>query len=462
MSLRVTWRRPVLHFRPCASLSTSIELRTDMTKHAPLLTTHGQAVLAGRKILIIVENLPVPFDRRVWQESLALVSAGAKVSVICPKGKGYEADHEVIEGVNVYRHPLPAEGDFAGGYLREYASALFHEMRLAWGVYFRHGFDAIHGCNPPDLIFLVALPFKLLGKKYVFDHHDINPELYDAKFKNRGFLWRLLVLFERLTFFFADMVISTNESYRKIAIERGRKRADRIFVVRSGPDLRRVRIMPVDPRWKRGRKYLVGFVGVIGDQEGIDLLLTSVKYLVCNMGRIDVQFVLVGDGPSRKRMEALSIEMGLSDFVTFLGRAPDEQLFSVLSTADICVNPDRVNPMNNLSTMNKILEYMAMRKPIVQFDVVEGRVSAGDASVYAKANDPVDFAHKIADLLADPAMRERAGEIGRSRIENELSWAHQAPTLIRAYTALFNRQTSVSKPRAEGVRREGKGRQPVP
>ena len=191
------------------------------------------------------------------------------------------------------------------------------------------------------------------------------------------------------------------------------------------------------PSWRKGRKYLVGFVGVIGEQEGIDLLLELVRHLVRGLGRTDVQFVLVGDGPSRRRMEARSADLGLAEFVTFLGRAPDEQLFSVLSSADVCVNPDRVNAMNNLSTMNKILEYMAMRKPIVQYDVVEGRVSAGDASLYAKANDPIDFAEKIVELLADPARRERAGEIGRARIENELSWAHQIPKLIEAYETLF-------------------------
>lgn len=410
-----------------------------MTKHLQLTTPCDKAALTGKKILIIVENLPVPFDRRVWQELLALVSAGAEVSVICPKGKGYEAEHEVIEDVNVYRHALPPDGNSAVGYLREYASALFHELRLAWRIYFSRGFDAIQGCNPPDLVFLVALPFKLLGKKFVFDHHDISPELYEAKFSRRGFFWRLLLLFERLTFFFADIVISTNASYRRIAIERGRKRPERVFVVRSGPDLRRVRLMPVDPSWKKGRRYLVGFVGVIGNQEGIDLLLASVKHLVRELRRTDIQFVLVGDGPSRKRMEALSLEMGLGDFVTFLGRAPDDQLFSVLSSADVCVNPDRVNTMNNLSTMNKIFEYMVMKKPIVQYEVVEGRVSAAEASVYAKPNDPVDFAQKIVELLGDPAARERAGEIGRGRIENELSWAHQIPKLTQAYTTLFAR-----------------------
>jgi glycosyltransferase involved in cell wall biosynthesis len=411
---------------------------TSETEQSPSLV--AEKTLAGRKILIIVENLPVPFDRRVWQESLALVAAGAEVSVICPKGKGYEAEEEDLEGVHIYRHGLPAEGDSAGGYLREYGSALFHETRLAWKVLSARGFDVIHGCNPPDLIFLAALPFKVIGKRFVFDHHDINPELYEAKFNKRGFFWRLLVLFERMTFFFADVVISTNESYRRIAIERGRKSPDRVFIVRSGPDLRRVKMAPVDPRWKKGRRFLVGFVGVIGDQEGIDLLLAAVKHLVFEMGRTDIQFALVGDGPSRKRMETLSVEMGLADYVTFLGRAPDAELFSVLSSADICVNPDRVNPMNNLSTMNKILEYMAMKKAIVQFDVVEGRVSAGEASLYAKPNDPVDFADKIVELLADPQRCERMGEIGRARIEDELSWSRQVPKLVKAYETLFARR----------------------
>jgi glycosyltransferase involved in cell wall biosynthesis len=411
---------------------------TSETEEPPSPT--AEKTLAGRKILIIVENLPVPFDRRVWQESLALVAAGAEVSVICPKGKGYEAEEEDLEGVHIYRHGLPPDGDSAVGYLREYGSALFHETRLAWKVLSARGFDVVHGCNPPDLIFLVALPFKAIGKRFVFDHHDISPELYEAKFNKRGFFWRLLVLFERMTFFFADVVISTNESYRRIAIERGRKSPDRVFVVRSGPDLRRVKIAPVDPRWKKGRRYLVGFVGVIGDQEGIDLLLAAVKHLVFETGRTDIQFVLVGDGPSRKRMETLSIEMGLADYVTFLGRAPDAELFSVLSSADICVNPDRVNPMNNLSTMNKILEYMAMKKAMVQFEVVEGRVSAGDASLYAKPNDAVDFAEKIVELLADPQRCERMGEIGRARIEDELSWGRQVPKLVEAYETLFARR----------------------
>lgn len=389
--------------------------------------------LAGRKILIIVENLPVPFDRRVWQEARALRAFGAEVAIICPTGKGYTQRYEFLEGIHVYRHPLPFDASGALGYLIEYGTALFWETVLAWRILFRHGFDTIHGCNPPDLIFLVALPLKLFGRKYIFDHHDINPELYEAKFNKRGLFWRLLVALEWLTFKTADIVISTNESYRSIAIDRGGKKPDDIFVVRSGPDLSRVRELPPNDALKNGRSYLVGYVGVMGDQEGVDLLLESVRHLVYERARRDIQFVLVGGGPSLDSLKAQATSMGLDSYVAFTGRAPDQLLFEVLSTADVCVNPDRVNPMNDKSTMNKILEYMALSKPIVQFDVAEGRFSAQEASLYAKANDPVDFAEKIEELLADPERRAAMGQFGRHRIETQMSWSYEVPNLIAAY-----------------------------
>lgn len=400
----------------------------------------GDKPLSGRKVLIVVENLPVPFDRRVWQEARALTEAGALVSVICPVGKGHSAPYECLEGIHVYRHALPTEASSAAGYLVEYGAALFHEMRLAIKVLRRHGFDVIHGCNPPDLIFLVALPFKLLGKRYVFDHHDINPELYEAKFGRRGVFWRLLRLFEWLTFKTADVVISTNESYREIAMSRGGKRPEDVFVVRSGPDLARVRRVAPNPAHRNGRRYLVGYVGVMGDQEGIDLLLLAARHIVHVLGRDDVQFCLAGGGPSLARLEQLAESLGLDDHVTFLGRVPDAPLFEMLSTADVCVNPDRVNAMNDKSTMNKILEYMALGKPIVQFEVVEGRVSAAEASLYAKPNDPVDFAEKTLALLADPEARTRMGAFGRARIESRMAWSYEVPNLIAAYRRLVQRR----------------------
>jgi glycosyltransferase involved in cell wall biosynthesis len=392
------------------------------------------AVLVGRKILIIVENLPLPFDRRVWLEARTLKAAGAEVSIICPTGKGYEAAEEELNGIHIYRHPL-LEAEGAAGYLREYLSALWNETRLAWKIFFKHGFDVIQGCNPPDLIFLVALPFKLLGRKYIFDHHDINPELYEAKFGRRDLFWRLLKLVERLTFLCADVSIATNESYRRIAIERGRMDPNKVFVVRSGPDIDKIKPAPPNPAWKRGRRYLVGYVGVMGEQEGIDLLLESVRHIVHDLGRTDIQFMLAGSGPSLETLKALSATLGVDSYVGFAGRIPDGELFDLLSTADVCVNPDRVNPMNDLSTMNKIMEYMAFAKPIVQFDVTEGRYSAQKASLYAAKNDPKDFAAKILELLENEDLRREMGDYGRERVVTELSWQTQVPALLDAYIA---------------------------
>lgn len=389
--------------------------------------------LAGRRILIIVENLPLPFDRRVWQEARTLKAAGATVSVICPKGKGYEKSYEEIEGVHIHRHPLPIEASGPVGFLLEYGAALFWETVLAWKIKFTRGIDVIQGCNPPDLIFLVALPFKLLGVKYIFDHHDINPELYEAKFEKRGFFWKLMVLFERLTFKAANVSIATNESYRRIAIERGGKKAEDVFVVRSGPDLSRLKKVPAVESWKNGRAHMVGYVGVMGEQEGIDLLIDAVDHIVNVMGRQDIQFCLVGGGPSLEGLKAQTAARGLAEYMTFTGRAPDQDLFEVLSTMDLGVNPDRVNEMNDKSTMNKIMEYMSLEKAMVQFDVTEGRFSAQDASLYARANDPVDMAENIVALIDDPARREEMGVYGRQRVESELNWGKQIEPLIAAY-----------------------------
>ena len=396
--------------------------------------------LAGLRILIIVENLPLPFDRRVWLESRTLAAAGATVSVICPTGKGYEAPYELIDGVHIHRHRLPLEASSAWGYLREYFAALTAETRLAWKIFFGAGFDVIHACNPPDLIFLVALPFKLLGRKFIFDHHDINPELYEAKFGKRGFFWRLLGLMEKLTFMAADVSIATNDSYRQIAIRRGGMKPDRVFVVRSGPDVAHIKAVAPNADLKKGRRYLVGYVGVMGEQEGIDLLLAAVDHIVHRLGREDIQVCLIGSGPSLETLKQMSANMGLEAYVTFVGRAPDAQMFEILSTADVCVNPDRVNAMNDLSTMNKIMEYMALEKAIVQFDVVEGRVSAEGASLYAAKNDPIDLAEKIVELLGDPERRKAMGALGRRRVLKDLSWQAQIPALINAYQAASRRR----------------------
>lgn len=393
---------------------------------------------ATRRVLVLVENLPSPFDRRVWQEATTLRDAGYEVSIICPSGKGYESHYEVVEGVHIWRYDLPLEAEGAKGYLVEYSLALFHTFRLAFKVKRQRGFDVIHACNPPDLLFLIGGFFKFFfGKKFLFDHHDINPELYEAKFGRRDIFWKLMVWLERLTFRTADVSIATNESYRRIAIERGGMPADRVHVVRSGPKLDRLRIIPSVPELKHGRRYLVSYVGVMGKQEGIDYLLHAAQYIIRELGRDDVHFGLVGGGTSLEEMKRMAGDLGIADYVTFTGRVPDQELLEMLNTADVCVNPDVANEMNDKSTMNKIMEYMALGKPIVQFDLTEGRFSAQDASLYAKPNNAVDMAEKIVSLLDDPALRESMGTFGRNRVLNELEWAYEAPKLLRAYEHLF-------------------------
>ena len=395
----------------------------------------------ARRVLIIVENLPLPFDRRVWQESRTLAAAGYLVSIICPKAPGYEKSFEEIDGIHIHRHWLPAEADGALGYAYEYSVALLMEFWLSLKIAFGRGFDVLQACNPPDTIFLIGGFYKLFGKKFVFDHHDINPELYEAKFGKKGWGRKLLVFLERLSFRTADMVISTNESYRRIAVDRGGKDPRDVFVVRSGPDLTRIKRVPPNPALKKGRRYLVGYVGVMGKQEGIDLLLQAVQLIVKHLGRTDIQFGLVGGGTELPAMRELAKKLDVAEYVTFTGRAPDAELLEMLNTADICVNPDRANDMNDRSTMNKIMEYMALGKPVVQFDLTEGRVSAGDASLYARPNDVADLAQKMVALLGDENQRIHMGAIGRERVEHALSWQHEAPRLLAAYDNLLGERT---------------------
>jgi glycosyltransferase involved in cell wall biosynthesis len=358
------------------------------------------------------------------------------VTIICPTGRGFEKRYEEIDGIAIHRYQLPVEASGAAGYAIEYGVALMMTFALTWRVLFTRGFDVIHACNPPDLFFLIGAFFKLLGKRFVFDHHDINPELYEAKFGRRDFFYRLLLVAERLTFRVADVSIATNESYQKIAIERGRMPPERVFVVRSGPSLERMKILSPDERLKRGRRYLVGYVGVMGEQEGIDLLLRAARSVVYCHQRCDIHFGLVGGGTALEDMKRLARELGIDDYVTFTGRVPDAELLAMLNTADVCVNPDVANEMNDKSTMNKIMEYMALGKPIVQFDLAEGRFSAREASLYARRNDPEDLAARIVELIDDPARRAAMGAFGRQRIENELEWRYEAPKLLAAYDSL--------------------------
>ena len=392
-----------------------------------------------RKILIIVENLPVPFDTRVWQEATTLAANGYTVSVICPVGKGYMAKEETLDGVHIFRHPLPPEGNGAIGYFREYGSALREELRLAKKIYREIGFDVIHGCNPPDDIYMVASYFKKYGVKYVFDHHDICPELFEAKFgSTKGLLYKSQVWLERQTYKHCTFAFVTNESYRRIAIERDRMPPERVIVLRSGPKLERLRQLPPDPSIRRGYPYMVGYLGVIGQQEGVEYILQAAQYI--KERENNVFWGIVGGGPHLEAMKKQAHAMGLDDCVEFTGRVPDEQMLRYLNTADVCVNSDTYNAMNDKSTMNKVLEYMALGKPIVQFDLTEGRYSAQEASLYAKRNDAVDMAEKIRQLLADPELRERMGRYGHERIVNELSWDNTSKALLEGYEKFFTGQ----------------------
>lgn len=393
------------------------------------------------KVLIMVENLPVPFDRRVWMEATTLQKAGYHVSVISPKGNGFEQDYEVIEGVHIYRHPLPPEESSVVGYLREYSWAVSWQFRLAGKVWKEQGFEIVHICNPPDLLFLIAGWFKFFkGVKVIFDHHDLAPEMYIAKYNRKDIFYHGLRLVERLTYATADLVISTNESHREVALTRGGKKNSQVFIVRSAPDLSKFYPFPVNPNYRNGRTYLVGYMGVMGEPEGIDYLLRAIRYTTHEKQRQDIHFMLIGHGPAAENLKDLSVELGISEFVEFTGFKRGDELLERLSSCDVCVEPSPTSAYNENCTMNKILEYMALGKPIVQFELREGRRSAADASLYATPNDEIEFADKILELLSSPEERAQMGAEGQRRMRDLLEWKHQAPKLLEAYAAilLFN------------------------
>jgi len=388
-----------------------------------------------QSVLIIVENLTVPIDRRVWQEARTLLEAGYRVSVICPKGKGFDRGRETLAGIEIYRHRLwEASGPL--GYLIEYSWALAAEFYLALKVYMRTRFRILHACNPPDTIFLIGLFFKLFGVRFLFDHHDLNPELFEAKFRRRaGLFYRLICLAERLTFQTAEVSIATNESYREVALTRGGMPPERVYIVRSCPDLQKIRLAPEQPHLKHGKTFLVVYLGVMGPQDGLDLLLESIDFIVNDRSRRDISFVLIGAGTELPKLQRLVAGMGLESAVTFTGRIPDEEVAAYLSTADVGVAPDPSNPMNDKSTMNKILEYMAYGCAVVLYDLTEGRRSAGDAALYARPNDPVDFGEQILRLLDSVTLRRDLGARGRQRIEGSLNWDNEKRALLAAYAA---------------------------
>jgi glycosyltransferase involved in cell wall biosynthesis len=386
-------------------------------------------------VCIVVENLPVPLDRRVWCEARALRDAGYAVSVICPKGKkSCTASHEILEGINIYRHRM-WEASSAPGYLLEYIFALVAEFYLVLKVFTHARFQVLQGCNPPDTIFLIGLVLKPFGVRFIFDHHDLSPELFESKFgKSNGLLSAFTRLAEKCSFMVADVSIATNESFKEVAVTRGGKRPERVFVVRNCPDLANLHRAPLRPEIKHGKPLLVVYVGFMGKQDGLDLLLQSIEHLVRVEKREDTHFVLVGGGTMLPELRATVAEKELDSYVTFTGQVTHDEVVVYLSNANLGVSPDPKTPMNDNSTMIKIFEYMAFELPVVLFDLKEGRHVAGPAALYASNNDPVDFANQMTRLLDSSELRRQLGARGRKRIEESLNWESEKVTLLQAYS----------------------------
>lgn len=398
-----------------------------------------------RRVLIIVENMSVPLDRRVWRECLALREAGYQVSVISPKAFGLNKPHETIEGVSIYRFPMwHASGSFVS-YLLEFGIALVCSFCLMWVVLFREGFDVVQICNPPDLLILPVLPFKLLGKTVIFDQHDLSPEIYQAQQGGdgkAGLVAKCLLFFEKLTYSLSDLVLVVNESCRKIAVGRGAKKEDEVFIVRNGPTLKSVKNARANPSLKNGKKYLLSYVGMMGPQDGIDVLLRSVRDLQVVHGRNDFHVRIVGDGTVFGQMKQLASDLGVDSNVTFTGFLDYEEVLETIATADVCLCPDPKTPLSDKCSLVKAIEYMSLGRAFVAFDLEEVRLSADDAAVYAASNDEADFARKIHYLLENEELRSTMGNIGRERVLQRLAWEHSKQTLYAAYERAFESRTA--------------------
>lgn len=394
---------------------------------------------ARTRVLIIVENLPVPLDRRVWQEACALRDAGHEVTVICPQMRGYTQAEEVLDGIQIYRHWITEEAKGIKGFIGEYLSALWGELGCAVKAWRRTGFDVIHLCNPPDLLFLVALPFKLLGRvKVIFDVHDLWPEMFEAKFGKRGLLYWAVRLAERCTLALADVVMATNQSVLTAVKQRGRRKNEDVFVVRTAPNKLNTAI-PEDPALRKGRKHLVGYIGVMGNADGVDYLVRAAEHIVKTRRRDDVQFLLMGSGPEHSELLQQRDQLGLQAHVDMPGRVSNEFLFAALKTMDLGVACDPINDYNDHCTMNKTLEYMAFAKPQVMFGTREGRYSAGDAARYVMENSAEKLGDAILEMLDNPAERRRMGDLGHLRLTTELSWECSVQQLLAAYQRALTR-----------------------
>ena len=393
-----------------------------------------------RRILIVVENLPVPFDRRVWLEATTLARNGAAVTVICPKAKGFTRMHEVVEDVAIYRYPVPFEAAGVVGFAAEFTWCFLATALLSGYVaLFGRGFDVLHACNPPDTFWLLGRFWQIFGRRFIFDHHDLAPEMFAAKFgRDTGWLHRGLLWLERRSMQAADVVITTNESHKCVAIQRGGKRAGDVHIVRSGPDLGRFQVHPPDPMYRNGKAHLLVYLGEICMQDGVDHMVRAVKLLAAR--RDDFHVLFVGGGPHQPAIRAYALDQGIASISHFTGRVSDEALCRILSSATLGIDPDPKTPWSDQSTMNKVIEYMFFGLPVVAFDLHETRVSAGDAGAYAEANSDSALAGLIGALLDDPAQCAAMGTAGRARVRDHLAWDHSVAPLLAAYDQAVARQ----------------------
>jgi len=392
-----------------------------------------------RRVLYVLQGLPVPFDRRAWLHATTLANNGYAVSFICPKGRGFDRSREEREGVDIYRYWRPIEGEGKLAFIAEslwcFCATFLLSLRVAL---FGRGFDILHVCNPPEIYWPMAWFWRAFGKIFIFDHRDLAPELAEAKFgKSDGLIIRALLLLEWLTFRAAQIVVATNESYRRIAIERGGKRAEDIFIVRSAPSLAKFKLYEPDPSFKKGKPNLILYLGEMGPQDGVDNLVGALRVLHDDFDRNDFHCVFIGGGTHQPAVAAYATEIGIADLCTFTGIVSDEMLCRLLSSADVAIDPLPKNSWSDKSTMNKVLEYMFFGLPIIVGALTEARVSAAEAALYVEPGNRRAMAEGIATLLDDPARRKQMGAFGQQRLRNALAFEYSVPNLLAAYDAAW-------------------------
>jgi glycosyltransferase involved in cell wall biosynthesis len=408
-----------------------------------------------RSCVIVVENLPVPFDRRVWQEAQALHRAGWTVSVICPTNADFPKPFEIIDDIAIYRHPLPPEGRGAVAYFREYSTALLHEFRLLFRVHRERGFSIIQACNPPDLIFLAALPFKLIGKRFIYDQHDVSPELFIVKFGRKGLLYRALLFFERMSYRTADRVIAANATFKDIAISRGGKTPSQVEVVYGVPDRKRIHRVEPEPGLHGGRKFILGYVGIINEQDGVDHLVRAVAHLVKVIGFRDFRVVIVGSGPALELVRSLASVLEVEDFILFTGYLKGETLLAYLSAFDIGIIPDPLNEANDLMSMNKVFEYCALGIPTACYPLKETKRLLGEAGVYAPSHEPEGLAEACLKLMGDEALRARSAAAAARLSAESFVWENEARKYVATYERVLSPKADWDRGKEPAARRQG-------